>query len=120
MAETVLWAADELRLAIGRQTIYDGAEFYINAGERVALVGRNGSGKSTLLRLITGDEIPSSGNITRARNLRVAVLPQDFEVDDGRTIRETSRTGSRISANCRKSSKPSRSTRPNTRRSTMS
>ena len=88
MAETVLWAADELRLAIGRQTIYDGAEFYINAGERVALVGRNGSGKSTLLRLITGDEIPSSGNITRARNLRVAVLPQDFEVDDGRTIRE--------------------------------
>ena len=88
MAETVLWAADELRLTIGRQTIYDGAEFYINAGERVALVGRNGSGKSTLLRLITGDEIPSSGNITRARNLRVAVLPQDFEVDDGRTIRE--------------------------------
>ncbi|MBS1370854.1 MAG: ABC-F family ATP-binding cassette domain-containing protein [Lentisphaeria bacterium] len=88
MAETVLWAAEELRLTIGRQTIYDGAEFYINAGERVALVGRNGSGKSTLLRLITGREIPSSGNITRARNLRVAELPQDFELDNERTIRE--------------------------------
>ena len=88
MAETVLWAAEDLHLTIGRQTIYDGAEFHINAGERVALVGRNGSGKSTLLRLITGRELPGSGNITRARNLRVAELPQDFELDNERTIRE--------------------------------
>jgi len=88
MADTVLWAAEELFLTIGRQTIYDCAEFHINAGERVALVGRNGSGKSTLLRLITGEELPGSGNITRARGLRVATLPQDFELDNARTIRE--------------------------------
>ncbi len=84
----VLWAGDDLKLTIGRQTIYDSAEFTIYEGERVALVGRNGSGKSTLLRLITGDEIPSSGNITRARNLRVTMLTQDFSLDNERTIRE--------------------------------
>ncbi|MDR0931659.1 MAG: ABC-F family ATP-binding cassette domain-containing protein [Victivallales bacterium] len=88
MAPKVLFAAEELKLTIGRQVIYDNAEFYINANERVALVGRNGSGKSTLLRLITNKEIPSSGKITRAKNLRVAELPQDFELDNTRTIRE--------------------------------
>jgi len=88
MADTVLWAAEDLCLTIGRQTIYDGAEFHINAGERVALVGRNGSGKSTLLRLITEEELPGSGNITRARGLRVATLPQDFELDNDRCIRD--------------------------------
>ena len=93
MSEPVLWAAEELSLAIGRQTLYDNAEFFINAGERVGLIGRNGSGKSTLLRLITGEERPGSGNLTRARNLRVAVLPQDFEIDNGRSIADNVRDG---------------------------
>ena len=93
MSEPVLWAAEELSLAIGRQTLYDNAEFFINAGERVGLIGRNGSGKSTLLRLITGDVLPGSGNLTRARNLRVAVLPQDFEIDNGRSIADNVRDG---------------------------
>ncbi len=93
MSEPVLWAAEELCLAIGRQTLYDNAEFFINAGERVGLIGRNGSGKSTLLRLITGEELPGSGNLTRARNLRVAVLPQDFEIDNGRSIADNVRDG---------------------------
>ena len=93
MSEPVLWAAEGLCLAIGRQTLYDNAEFFINAGERVGLIGRNGSGKSTLLRLITEEELPGSGNITRARNLRVAVLPQDFEIDNGRSIADNVRDG---------------------------
>lgn len=88
MTKPALWAASELRLTIGTQVIYDDAEFFLHAGERVALVGRNGSGKSTLLRLITGEECPDSGNITRARNLRTALLPQDFEMDNARSIRE--------------------------------
>ncbi len=88
MAENVLWAAEALNLSIGRQTLYDNAEFSIHEGERVALVGRNGCGKSTLLHLITGDELPGSGGITRARNLRAALLPQEFELDNDRTIAE--------------------------------
>ncbi len=93
MAETLLWAAEELRLSIGRQTLYDNAEFAINAGERIGLIGRNGSGKSTLLRLIAGQEQPGSGNLTRARDLRVAMLPQEFEIDNHRTISENVRDG---------------------------
>ena len=79
MGERVLWAAEELRFAIGRQTLFDGASFAINEGERVALVGRNGCGKSTLLRIITGAELPSSGTVSAARELRTALLPQEFD-----------------------------------------
>lgn len=88
MADNVLWAAEELSLSIGRQTLYDNTEFSIAGGERVGLVGRNGSGKSTLFRLITGEELPGGGSITRARELRVALLPQEFRLDGSRTIAE--------------------------------
>ena len=88
MADNVLWAAEELSLSIGRQTLYDNTEFSIAGGERVGLVGRNGSGKSTLFRLITGEELPGGGSITRARELRVALLPQEFRLDGNRTIAE--------------------------------
>lgn len=88
MADNVLWTAEELSLSIGRQTLYDNTEFSISSGERVGLVGRNGSGKSTLFRLITGEELPGGGSITRARELRVALLPQEFRLDGNRSIAE--------------------------------
>ncbi len=93
MAE-VLFAAEELSLSVGRQILYDKAEFAVNAGEKVALVGRNGCGKSTLLKIITGEELPAEGSkLTRMRNLRCAVLPQDFELDPQRTIAENIQDG---------------------------
>ena len=89
MAESVLWAAEALSLAVGRQTLYNDAEFSISSGERVGLIGRNGSGKSTLLRLIHGDEpAPEGALITRARNLQTALLRQEFSLDGSRTIAE--------------------------------
>lgn len=93
MSDQVLFSAEYLNLNIGKQTIYQDAQFAINEGERIGLIGRNGSGKSTLIRIITGEELPSSGNITRAKNLRCACLPQDFELDNDRTVKENVRDG---------------------------
>ncbi len=90
----LLFAAEELSLAVGRQILYDKTEFAISSGEKVAVVGRNGSGKSTLLKLISGEEVPAEGSrLTRMRNLRCAMLPQDFELDGQRTIAENVRSG---------------------------
>jgi len=77
MAGPVLWTGEGLNLAIGTQILLDDARISIHADERVALVGRNGSGKSTFMRIVAGTESPASGEITRARGLRIACMEQD-------------------------------------------
>jgi ABC transport system ATP-binding/permease protein len=61
----------------------------VAAGERIGVVGQNGGGKSTLLRLIAGVELPDVGALTRASDLDVALLGQQDELDEHRSIRET-------------------------------
>ena len=57
----------------------------VNAGERVALLGRNGSGKSTLLRLMEGSLTPTTGHVTRTGKLaylqQLAALPEVAVID---------------------------------------
>ncbi|MRG08252.1 ATP-binding cassette domain-containing protein, partial [Klebsiella oxytoca] len=44
-------------------TILNGLDLHIPAGQFVAVVGRSGGGKSTLLRLLAGLEAPNGGEI---------------------------------------------------------
>lgn len=46
-----------------RQQVLDGACFTLQRGETVALLGRSGSGKSTLLNLLSGIDLPDSGEV---------------------------------------------------------
>ena len=93
MAGKVLWNAEKLKLEIGTQVLFDNAAMSVSEGERVALVGRNGCGKSTLMKIIAGEESPSSGEISIARNIRIAYMPQTFEPHSELTIREAVRQG---------------------------
>jgi len=56
--------------------------------DRVGVVGLNGSGKTTLLRLLTRAEEPDSGRVTHRRDLRVAALPQTFDLPGDTTVRD--------------------------------
>ena len=91
--QRVLWTGDRLKLQIGAQTLFDDAFFSILDGERVALVGRNGCGKSTLMKVIAGQDSVSSGEITAAKNLRIAYMPQEFSPEPGLTVRQAVRAG---------------------------
>ena len=93
MAPRSLWTGENLRLSIGRQTLFDDAFVSIQEGERVALVGRNGTGKTTLLKTMAGLEKVSSGTITTAKNLRVSYMPQDFSLNTDMPVREIIRSG---------------------------
>lgn len=70
--------AEGLYLAYGGQTIFEGAGFSIQKGERCGLIGRNGSGKSTLFRILSGEEKPDKGNLVLPRGYRIGVLQQQI------------------------------------------
>jgi ATP-binding cassette subfamily F protein uup len=61
----------------GDRTVFAELDLVIAPGTRLGLMGPNGCGKSTLLRVLTGDEAPTSGSVTRADNLRVALFDQN-------------------------------------------
>ena len=69
------------------RTILDGVTLGIADRDRIGVVGGNGQGKSTLLELISGQETPDSGQVTRIGGLRLGVLDQSDRLPPGATIR---------------------------------
>ena len=67
---------EDIGLEFGDQVILRDAEFSIEPGERVCLIGRNGAGKSTTLKLITGALEPDRGEITANHGLIISTLEQ--------------------------------------------
>ncbi|MDR2385955.1 MAG: ATP-binding cassette domain-containing protein [Deltaproteobacteria bacterium] len=61
-----------------RQDVLRGLTLSIEAGERIGLVGRNGAGKTTIIRLIMGEESPDTGQVVKAKGLKLGYLPQDI------------------------------------------
>ncbi len=47
----------------GEKTVYDGFDFTMYRGDKIALVGPNGAGKSTLLKMVAGALAPDAGTI---------------------------------------------------------
>ena len=88
-----LISAHELRLSYGPQVLLDGVTFAVAAGEKVGLVGRNGCGKTSLLKLLSSEQAPDAGDISRRRGLRVGYLPQEFELEAAQTVRENIEAG---------------------------
>ena len=86
-------SAIDLQVNYGVQTILDHASLAINEGDRIGLVGRNGTGKSTFLRIAAGVAEPDAGQVVRKNELITGYLPQDFQLDDHKTVEENILTG---------------------------
>jgi ATPase subunit of ABC transporter with duplicated ATPase domains len=53
-------AADDLFLAYGKKTIFEGTSVAIEPRDRMGIVGLNGTGKSTLLKILAGQLAPTA------------------------------------------------------------
>ncbi len=67
----------EAHLAYGHVPLLDGAAMALEAGERLALIGRNGAGKSSLLRILAGLDRPDDGALQVAGGLRRVYVAQE-------------------------------------------
>ena len=69
--------AQGLTLRRGTKVLLEEAEFVINPGERVGIVGRNGAGKSTLFALIQGQIDQDAGTLDIPNSWEIAAVSQD-------------------------------------------
>lgn len=72
----------------GATTLFKDVTFTAARGERWGIIGRNGTGKTTLFRLITGDQAPSSGSVSKQPGLRVSLLEQHRDFGEAATVWE--------------------------------
>jgi len=61
----------------GDHRVFADVDFYIERGDRVALVGVNGAGKSTLIKILAGVEPVTAGEYTLGHNAEPDYFAQD-------------------------------------------
>ena len=77
---------NDAQLAFGHVALLDHAEFSLETGERVGLIGRNGTGKSSLLKVIAGLAKLDDGLLVLQQGLRIAYVEQEPKFDDGVSV----------------------------------
>ena len=82
---------DNLSKSYGKQGLFDSVSFKVNRKERVGVVGRNGHGKTTLFRMITGEEEPDAGTITKPRKYRIGYVEQRMRFTEATVLAEGAR-----------------------------
>src|SRR5882762_10478380 len=85
----MLFRLSDVNKSYGTQDVLRGATLQVNPGEHVGLVGRNGAGKTTIFRLVSGEEAPDSGDVVRARGVRLGLLAQHIHFEAGTTVHES-------------------------------
>ena len=67
----------EVGKSFGEKHIFSGAEFTIERGQKIALVGRNGEGKTTMARMIIGELEATEGSIKIGANVNIGYYAQN-------------------------------------------
>ena len=82
--------------AYGDLVVFDRISLHIERGDRIALVGPNGVGKSTLMRMLSGEELPDSGERIEGHHVVMQYFAQDeaTRMDPAPTVYETLASGS--------------------------
>jgi ATP-binding cassette subfamily F protein uup len=72
-----LLSLSDAQLAFGHVPLLDHADFSLEGGERVGLIGRNGTGKSSLLKILAGSARMDDGLLVKQQGIKIAYVAQE-------------------------------------------
>lgn len=104
LSSEILWQLHQVGFAYKNQPVLSGIQLTLSSQKCYGILGPNGSGKTTLLDLLCGLSVPTQGDLLyrehplqqwQSRELakRVALVPQDFQVRFGFSVREVVEMG---------------------------
>ncbi|WP_108807585.1 ABC-F family ATP-binding cassette domain-containing protein [Aquimarina spinulae] len=82
-------SVENIAKGFGERILFKNISFGINEGQKIGFVAKNGTGKTSLLDIVAGDEEPDEGQVVYRKNLKVAFLPQEPNLDPSLTIEQT-------------------------------
>lgn len=75
-----------LNHSFGDKRVFNMANFVVNSGDKIGIVGINGAGKSTLFKILKGDVLPDSADIYFHPKARIGYLDQQAEIKSEKSI----------------------------------
>ncbi|MBB3266166.1 ATPase subunit of ABC transporter with duplicated ATPase domains [Azospirillum sp. OGB3] len=76
---------DNISKQNGHRILFLEASAALNRGEKIGLVGPNGAGKTTLFRMITGEDLPDTGQVAIEKQATIGYFNQDVGEMSGRS-----------------------------------
>lgn len=74
----ILISAHDISLTRRGKSVLDKISFELQQGEFLTIIGPNGAGKSSLIKVLLGLIKADSGDIKRAKNIKLGYMPQAF------------------------------------------
>ena len=81
-------SVENISKSFGEKVLFEGLNFGLNYGDKVALVANNGSGKTSMLKIIAGKDVPGTGKVTVRNGIRIGYLEQEPVFNEKFTINE--------------------------------
>ncbi|MUV04112.1 ATP-binding cassette domain-containing protein [Flavobacterium rakeshii] len=82
-------SVENISKSFGERTLFDNLSFGINKDQKIAFVAKNGTGKTSILKIITGEDTPDSGQVVIRKEIKMAFLSQEPNLDPELTIEES-------------------------------
>lgn len=80
---------ENISKSYGELQLFSDISFSIHKDDKIAFVAKNGSGKTSILNILTGEDVPDTGEVIIRNGLKMAYLPQSPEFNQETTVGES-------------------------------
>jgi ATP-binding cassette subfamily F protein uup len=81
-------SVENISKSYGERVLFNNVSFGINKDQKIAFIAKNGSGKTTIMNMINGLDEPDTGQVVIRKEINMAFLSQNNNLQDELTIEE--------------------------------